>query len=282
MSTIPPSLTSTSILTTTTSSMLAEISSTTSTKLIEISSACDKAISEISAKEAAHETKVAALSAKQHEWETAHASVRRNLANQAEHVKLNIGGVYYQTSKSTLVRLPYFKAMLGGGFENETDAEGFFFVDRNGEHFVHILSYLRGSLLDETVTSMSEEDRAGVLLEAEFYQAPEDFLKRFTVPTPIPQLVVGSVFSFDYSQGMAGIVISKYAGCYAVTVVNNSSPYRGRLFLRVKSMASSGCVCELDADSAAVAMMWSAGVGSVRSATFTLADAHALPGFELE
>ena len=265
----PSSLTSTSTLTT-----------TTSTKLAEISSACDKAISEISAKEAAHETKVAALSAKQREWEKAHASVRRNLANQAEHVKLNIGGIRYETSKSTLEMLPYFKAMLGGGFKNETDADGFFFVDRNGEHFVHILSYLRGSLLDETVTKMSKKDVAGVMLEAEFYQAPEDFLERFGFAAP---LVVGSVFSFDYSQGMTGIVISQYESNPVTVVHPNCTPYHGRLFLRVQSMAASGCVCALDAVSLAVVNLWSTVFNATVSSatTFTLVDAPSLPGIEL-
>jgi hypothetical protein len=85
--------------------------------------------------------------------------------------KLNVGGVSYETTKSTLIMLPYFRAIFSGSFELIPDSEGFYFIDRDWKTFEYLLSFLRGSLLDEAIKNMSSSVLAG--LYAEFYHAPD-------------------------------------------------------------------------------------------------------------
>ncbi|CAE8586684.1 unnamed protein product, partial [Polarella glacialis] len=63
---------------------------------------------------------------------------------------LNVGGVLFRTTPSTLRKAPFFESLLRhsgsggeGGLGATTDAEGHFFVDRSGFLFTHILEYLR-------------------------------------------------------------------------------------------------------------------------------------------
>ncbi len=59
-------------------------------------------------------------------------------------VKLNVGGVKYITTKTTLESVPdsFFNSLLSGKF-SFTEIKGHIFIDRNGLIFEHILSYLR-------------------------------------------------------------------------------------------------------------------------------------------
>lgn len=61
-------------------------------------------------------------------------------------VKLNVGGVIYLTSETTLKskseRLNYFDALLSGKF-SPTMIDGAYFIDRDGSIFQYILNYLR-------------------------------------------------------------------------------------------------------------------------------------------
>jgi hypothetical protein len=60
-------------------------------------------------------------------------------------IELNIGGYRYQTSVQTLRRLPhtFFDAYFSGRYEQDVCADGSIFVDRDGEHFGHVLEYMR-------------------------------------------------------------------------------------------------------------------------------------------
>jgi hypothetical protein len=65
-------------------------------------------------------------------------------------VKLNVGGYTFETSTTTLRRLPntYFYAFLSGVYKTDTLKDGSVFVDRDGTHFFVILNYLRDEHFD--------------------------------------------------------------------------------------------------------------------------------------
>ncbi|KAI1893918.1 hypothetical protein AGOR_G00128600 [Albula goreensis] len=64
-------------------------------------------------------------------------------------VQLNIGGQVYSTLLSTLRKCPNSKLadMFSGQPKVRTDAEGRFFIDRDGTHFRDILEFLRSQRL---------------------------------------------------------------------------------------------------------------------------------------
>jgi len=93
-------------------------------------------------------------------------------------VELNVGGSHFAASLETLrgghVRRPgcdivgdsMLSAMFSGRVPTRRDAEGRFFIDRDGRHFHHILNYLRDGTLP---TALSQAQRLEVAREASFY-----------------------------------------------------------------------------------------------------------------
>jgi hypothetical protein len=68
---------------------------------------------------------------------------------QEGHVELNIGGYRFQTSVQTLRRVPhtFFDAYFSGRYAQDVCSDGSIFVDREGEHFGHILEYMRNGVV---------------------------------------------------------------------------------------------------------------------------------------
>jgi hypothetical protein len=68
---------------------------------------------------------------------------------QEGHVELNIGGYHFQTSVQTLRRVPhtFFDAYFSGRYAQDVCADGSIFVDRDGEHFGHVLEYMCDGIL---------------------------------------------------------------------------------------------------------------------------------------
>jgi hypothetical protein len=68
---------------------------------------------------------------------------------QQGRVELNIGGYRFETSVQTLRRLPhtFFDAYFSGRYAQDVCADGSIFVDRDGEHFGHVLEYMRDGVL---------------------------------------------------------------------------------------------------------------------------------------
>ena len=64
-------------------------------------------------------------------------------------VTVNVGGVHYSTSRSTLCADENSKlaAMFSGFHKVETLRDGSYFIDANGKHFGIILDYLRGRII---------------------------------------------------------------------------------------------------------------------------------------
>jgi hypothetical protein len=64
---------------------------------------------------------------------------------QEGRVELNIGGYRFETSVQTLRRIAhtFFDAYFSGRYAQDMCADGSIFVDRDGEHFGHVLDYMR-------------------------------------------------------------------------------------------------------------------------------------------
>jgi N-acetylneuraminic acid mutarotase len=85
---------------------------------------------------------------------------RRELAREVEtmhkhkeaqegRVELNIGGIRYQTSVQALRHVPhtFFDAYFSGRYAQDVCDDGSIFVDRDGEHFGHVLQYMRDGVV---------------------------------------------------------------------------------------------------------------------------------------
>jgi hypothetical protein len=72
-------------------------------------------------------------------------AMQRHQATQQGRVELNIGGYCFQTSVQTLRRVPhtFFDAYFSGRYAQDVCNDGSIFVDRDGEHFGHVLEYMR-------------------------------------------------------------------------------------------------------------------------------------------
>jgi len=87
---------------------------------------------------------------------------------------LDVGGTRFSTSRSTLTKYP--ESMLGVMFSGRHDLEamkcsdGSFFIDRDGTHFRHILSYLRDGAKAIHCFPKSHEIMQEILHEAMYYQ----------------------------------------------------------------------------------------------------------------
>jgi hypothetical protein len=68
---------------------------------------------------------------------------------QEGHVELNIGGYRFKTSVQTLRRVPhtFFDAYFSGRYAQDVCNDGSIFVDRDGEHFGHVLEYMRDGVV---------------------------------------------------------------------------------------------------------------------------------------
>ncbi|XP_072050109.1 BTB/POZ domain-containing protein KCTD6-like [Amphiura filiformis] len=90
----------------------------------------------------------------------------------AEIVKLNVGGVIYTTSRSTLTKYPnsMLGTMFSGRLPTTKDEHGNYWIDSNGEIFRYVLDFLRHGCL-----TIPEHFKDFELLEkeADFYQLPE-------------------------------------------------------------------------------------------------------------
>lgn len=88
-------------------------------------------------------------------------------------IELNVGGVVYCASFSTLTKYPnsYFSSRLSGRFgkDLEIDSNNRLFIDRDGVTFRHILNYLRTGkvFLPETIDQIHQY--RALVEEAEFY-----------------------------------------------------------------------------------------------------------------
>jgi hypothetical protein len=86
-------------------------------------------------------------------------------------IKLDVGGEIFVTSHSTLTACPtsMLAAMFSGRHTLIPSEDGSHFIDRDPQHFRHILNYLRnGTIHVELDTAMTAE----LAVEAEYYGEP--------------------------------------------------------------------------------------------------------------
>jgi len=90
---------------------------------------------------------------------------------QKEKVRLNVGGNVFETSITTLKRDPQsmLAAMFSGRHSLVAEADGSYFIDRDGTHFRLILNYLRDLRIPPTVTD-DQKICDELIQEARFYQ----------------------------------------------------------------------------------------------------------------
>jgi hypothetical protein len=73
------------------------------------------------------------------------AAMHKHEEAQEGRVELNLGGCRFQTSVQALRRVPhtFFDAYFSGRYAQDVCDDGIIFVDRDGEHFGHVLEYIR-------------------------------------------------------------------------------------------------------------------------------------------
>ncbi|CAJ0591877.1 unnamed protein product [Cylicocyclus nassatus] len=85
-----------------------------------------------------------------------------------ERVKINVGGVIFETSLSTLTRMN--DTVLSAMVANRWRMQEELFVDRDPTHFAKVLNYLRDG--DNFSPPIDEDARESLRREAEFYNLP--------------------------------------------------------------------------------------------------------------
>jgi hypothetical protein len=77
------------------------------------------------------------------------AAMHTHKEAQEGRVELNIGGYRFETSVQTLRRVPhtFFDAYFSGRYAQDVCNDGSIFVDRDGEHFGHVLEYMRDGVV---------------------------------------------------------------------------------------------------------------------------------------
>jgi hypothetical protein len=92
---------------------------------------------------------------------------------------INVGGTNFETFKSTLIKSPYFKAMLSGHFRDDKED---IFIDRDPELFKHVLRYLRDPTYDLPFNTHSELLFYGI--EKDEYVTEPEIDKKDIILTP--------------------------------------------------------------------------------------------------
>jgi len=124
-------------------------------------------------------------------------------------VILDVGGQLFSTTIETLTNVP--NSLLGRMFSGRVpilpNEEGYFFIDRDGEHFRHILNFLR----DPNHFEMKIIDKQTLLelrIEAQYYDLEEQMFK-----TP-------PVSDKDYNW-LTNVSINSYSSQYSICPATN-------------------------------------------------------------
>ncbi|KAJ1389783.1 BTB/POZ protein [Ochromonadaceae sp. CCMP2298] len=85
-------------------------------------------------------------------------------------VKVNIGSVRFETSLTSLCRFPdsMIGCMFSGRHTLPQGEDGYFFIDRDGTHFRHILNFLR-SPEGYKVSGLTDAEKEELRRECEYY-----------------------------------------------------------------------------------------------------------------
>ena len=101
-------------------------------------------------------------------------------------IQLNVGGIIYVTTKTTLCKSPYFAGSLSEKFSVDVDRKGNIFIDRNGEYFGYILEFLRSGY-----TIIPKKLQLPIQIESDFFQITLDLNQNHsTSPKALPLMVM--------------------------------------------------------------------------------------------
>jgi hypothetical protein len=87
-------------------------------------------------------------------------------------IKLDVGGRIFSVTSDMMIRYPdsFFARLFSGRWEDKKTEDGAYFINRDFDHFHHIVSFLRHRCLD---VSLGEDDHRALCREADFYQLKE-------------------------------------------------------------------------------------------------------------
>jgi len=138
------------------------------------------------------ENRIEVLEEKEKAWGLREEAVRSRIASAENKIVLDIGGKRFTTTKSTLVshKGSIFDDMISSGHW-KPEADGSYFIDRNGKLFGVILEYLRTGQVN---LSKSHYDLANALkVEFQYYKIATPELTQDSVPAvPTPAKAVES------------------------------------------------------------------------------------------
>ena len=116
-----------------------------------------------------------------------------NIDFDCDVIKLNVGGHVFDTSVGTLNKFGtnLFTGLFSGKGEFKKNADGYYFFDRDGVHFRHILNYMRHGTIPEYIIRQCKHE---LLTEAEFYgiRSLVDYLNEDNVAAAKNEANVGS------------------------------------------------------------------------------------------
>ena len=130
-------------------------------------------------------------------------------------ITLNIGGIKFLTTGTTLTQATYFQSLLSGNFSPTLDDEGAYFVDRDGALFPPILEYLRNHRLPT-----KGYDAETLLHEAEFYGV-EGLIAELGMYTPLLPHVLPCWCVY---ARLAAPLLSFVLPCYCINAVSLLAP----------------------------------------------------------
>ena len=89
-------------------------------------------------------------------------------ANESDVIKLNVGGITYITTRTTLCQPgSWFETMFSGKMKPGLQIDGSYFIDRDGPMFLHVLNYLRN--LDRWLPPAETDILSRLVNEAEYF-----------------------------------------------------------------------------------------------------------------
>jgi hypothetical protein len=196
--------------------------------LAEVAEERANGIAELDAKRAAG---VAEVDARRAELHRDIAAMHKHKEAQEGRVELNIGGHRYETSVQTLRRVShtFFDAYFSGRYAQDVCNDGSIFVDRDGEHFGHVLEFMRDGMVavaePGTNTSVSllralKREFGFYCIELNVEPEPEQPGMAFVMGGfgAEDYLVLGSMERYDDSSGQWSSVAAMITGRYGFGV----------------------------------------------------------------
>ena len=89
---------------------------------------------------------------------------------RAAMVRLNIGGLLFDTSRDTLSKCEYVAPFLAGRLCHAEDRNGRLFIDRSGTLFAHLLQFMRTNALLER--KLARDLKHSIVHECAFFGVP--------------------------------------------------------------------------------------------------------------